>query len=224
MPGDLVDAGHLRRSGEHHQEPGLLLAHVHARRGRRLHVRGHRPPDRRARARLRRAVDERQLHDRGQLDHALGRRGRRAVLVLRLGRQVDRHPAEHEPDHDGHDRAPEERQLGYGRPAGTGGSAGAGGAVAPAVRRGGRCGYGRLGGHGRPRRASGGTAGAGGRGGAGGAAGTGGRGGRGGTGGMAGTGGGGAAARPGRAARAASSGRATSTRPQAIPASRPTAP
>ena len=34
---------------------------------------------------FRRAVDDRQLHDRGQPDHALGRRGRRDVLVLRLG-------------------------------------------------------------------------------------------------------------------------------------------
>ena len=48
--------------------------------------------------RFRRAVDERQLHDRGQPDHALGRRRRHTVLVLRLGGQSDGHPAEHEPD------------------------------------------------------------------------------------------------------------------------------
>ena len=64
VPGHFVDPRHLRWGGQHHQEPGLLLAHLHIRGGRRVHVLGHRPTDRRAWVGLRGAVDERQLHDR----------------------------------------------------------------------------------------------------------------------------------------------------------------
>ena len=224
VPGDLVDAGHLRRRGEHHQEPGLRLAHLHARDGRRLHLRGHRPPDRRARAssplRRRRAATTR---PRATWSRSRATRATCGTRTASRG-QADRHPAEHEPDDDGHDRAPEERQLGHGRHDGQRRHDRA--RAARRFRRHG--GRGRLGGHGRhdgrraaaaapaAPRARGGARRRGGR-----------RRPRGRCrrhGGAAGAGGGRRWRGAGPAARAASSGRATSTRPAAIPASRPTAP
>ena len=88
---------------------GYSSLDLHSHDGRWLRVLGHRPTDRQPGAGFRGADEERQLHDGGKPGHDHGRRGRHDGLVLRLGKPADPDPAEREPDHDGDDRAPEQR-------------------------------------------------------------------------------------------------------------------
>ena len=150
LPGHFVDPGQLQRGGQHHHQPGVLVAHLHVGGGRRVHLLGDRPADWRARVGLRRADDQRQLHALGQLrSRSPATSGDTQYDVLRLGEHVDDDPAEHEPHHDGHHRAPEERRDRDGRHDGNGRRDGG-----SAVRRGQRRAAGTGGdGNGRPRRA-----------------------------------------------------------------------
>ena len=106
----------LRWRGQPSQERlGLLQARLPICCGRRVQLLGHRQTDGRDWRAVHGPADKRQLHDLGQRAHNFGRPGGRQVLILRLGEQADPDPAEHEADHDGHDRAAEEQQLGFGR-------------------------------------------------------------------------------------------------------------
>ena len=62
-------------------------------------------------------VDKRLIYDLGQRGYD---RRRQEVLVLRRGKHADHDAAEYEADHYGHDRASEERHLGFGRQLGFG--------------------------------------------------------------------------------------------------------
>ena len=163
------------------QHLGYSSLTLHVRRGRRVHLLGHRQADGRAGFAFPRAVDERQLHDLGQRGHDSDDATQYSYCVS--GDKLTMTPQTTSPTMTGTIVLAEGGQLGYGRHDGQrrrrhGGSGGAGGAAAG--RRTGSAA------HGAAARGSGGT----GRGGSGGTTGSGGQAGSGGT-----RGSGGAAAR-----------------------------
>ena len=112
MLANLGDHHHVRWGRWPHERRRLRLGHLQRCCGRRVHLHGQRPAEWLGGRRDHGRVGKGQLHDLGQRAHT---RQRSEVLVLRLGKQLDLDPADHELDPDGHGRAPEGPSRWLGR-------------------------------------------------------------------------------------------------------------